>query len=77
MNNVWNTIPLEDYELHMQHESVRQIFKLIPEGNLVSIADKFGFRKIDYEENILPNKKSLKTYTFVKKLRTASKADIQ
>ena len=47
-------------------KSVGQIFKQIPESNLISIADKFGFRKIDFEENILPNKKSLKTYIFVK-----------
>ena len=24
-DNVWNTIPLEDYELHMQHETVGQL----------------------------------------------------
>jgi len=28
MDNVWNTIPLEDYELHMQHESVGQLHLL-------------------------------------------------
>jgi len=32
----------------------------------VSSANKFGFCKIDFEENILPNGKSLKTYTFIK-----------
>lgn len=48
-------------------KSAGQIFRLISESDLVSIADKFGFQKIDFEENILPNKKSLKTYTFVKK----------
>ncbi len=50
-------------------KSVGQIFKLVSESDLISIADKFGFRKIDFEENILPNKKSLKTYTFEKKQR--------
>ncbi len=25
MDNIWNTIPLEDYERHMQHESVGQL----------------------------------------------------
>lgn len=45
---------------------VGQLFKPVPESNLVSIANKYGFHKIDYEENILPNKKSLKTFTFVK-----------
>lgn len=48
-------------------KSAGQIFRLISESDLVSIADKFGFQKNDFEENILPNKKSLKTYTFVKK----------
>lgn len=28
MENVWNKIPLEDYELHMQHESVGQLHLL-------------------------------------------------
>jgi transketolase C-terminal domain/subunit len=44
-----------------------QIFRLISDSDLVSVADKFGFNKIDFEENILPNGKSLKTYTFEKK----------
>jgi 16S rRNA A1518/A1519 N6-dimethyltransferase RsmA/KsgA/DIM1 with predicted DNA glycosylase/AP lyase activity len=48
-------------------KSVGEIFKLITESNLVSMADKFSFNKIDFEENILPNRKSLKTYTFIKK----------
>jgi len=48
-------------------KSAGQIFRLISESDLVSVADKFGFCKIDFEENILPNKKSLKTYTFLKK----------
>jgi hypothetical protein len=48
-------------------KSAGEIFRIIAESDLVSIADKFGFQKIDFEENILPNKKSLKTYTFVKK----------
>lgn len=48
-------------------KSAGQIFKLISESDLVSSAKKFGFCKIDFEENILPNKKSLKTYTFIKK----------
>ena len=56
-------------------KSVGQILKLISESDLISIADKFGFRKIDFEENILPNKKSLKTYTFVKEQRTANKGE--
>ena len=46
---------------------VGQLFKPVPESSLVTIAHKFGFHKIDFEENILPNKKSLKTITFVKK----------
>ncbi len=25
MSNIWNKIPLEDYEQHMQHESVAQL----------------------------------------------------
>jgi len=48
-------------------KSAGQIFRLISESDLVSVADKFGFCKIDFEENILQNKKSLKTYTFLKK----------
>jgi hypothetical protein len=47
-------------------KSAGQIFRLISESDLVSVADKFGFCKIDFEENILPNKKALKTYTFIK-----------
>ena len=47
-------------------KSAGQIFKLISENDLVSSANKFGFCKIDFEENILPNGKSLKTYTFIK-----------
>ena len=43
-----------------------QIFKLISDSDLVAVAEKFGFYKTDFEENVLPNKKSLKTYTFVK-----------
>jgi hypothetical protein len=53
-------------------KSVGEIFRIIAESDLVSIADKFGFQKIEFEENILPNKKSLKTYTFVKKQLTAN-----
>ncbi len=52
-------------------KSAGEIFRIIAESNLVSIADKFGFQKIDFEENILPNKKSLKTYTFVKKTKNS------
>jgi len=48
-------------------KSLGQIFRLIGEDDLLSFADKFGFVKTDFEENILPNKKSLKTYTFIKK----------
>jgi hypothetical protein len=48
-------------------KSAGQIFRLISDNDLVSVADKFGFNKIDFEENILPNGKSLKTYTFEKK----------
>jgi uncharacterized protein (TIGR00369 family) len=48
-------------------KSAGKIFSLIAESELVSIADKFGFIQWDYEENILPNKKSLKTYSFAKK----------
>lgn len=50
-------------------KSAGQIFKLVAESDLVSIADKFGFSKTDFEEHILPNKKSLKTYTFEKKTK--------
>ncbi|CAN5804328.1 hypothetical protein BH10BAC2_BH10BAC2_41370 [soil metagenome] len=53
-------------------KSAAQIFRLITESDLLSVASKFGFCKIDFEENILPNKKSLKTYTFLKKHRTAN-----
>jgi len=45
---------------------VGKIFKLVDPNDLLSVADKFGFKKIDFEENILPNNKSLKTYTFLK-----------
>lgn len=48
-------------------KSAGQIFRIVSESELLSTADKFGLRKIDFEENILPNKKSLKTYTFLKK----------
>ena len=48
-------------------KSVGKIFKPISESDLVTSADKFGFCKIDFEENLLPNKKSLKTYTFWKR----------
>lgn len=46
-------------------KSAGQIFRIVPESELLSSANKFGFCKIDFEENILPNKKSLKTYTFL------------
>lgn len=45
---------------------VGEIFRIISEIELLSTAEKFGFYKINFEENILPNKKSLKTYTFLK-----------
>lgn len=48
-------------------KSAGQIFKLVSENELLSHADKLRLCKIDFEENILPNKKSLKTYTFLKK----------
>ena len=48
-------------------KSAGKIFRLVSESDLLSVADKFGFCKIDFEENVLPNKKSLKTYTFLKK----------
>jgi hypothetical protein len=48
-------------------KSAGQIFRIVSESELLSSADKFGLSKIDFEENILPNKKSLKTYTFLKK----------
>jgi len=54
-------------------KSVGQIFRLIDPNDLLSFADKFGLVKTDFEENILPNEKSLKTYTFIKKQRTANK----
>jgi hypothetical protein len=47
-------------------KSAGKIFSLIKESELMTKADKFGFIKLDYEENILPNKKSLKTYSFTK-----------
>lgn len=53
-------------------KSAGQIFRVISDSNLVSVADKFAFNKIDFEENVLPNGKSLKTYTFEKKKRTAN-----
>jgi hypothetical protein len=58
-------------------KSAGQIFRLISDSDLVSVADKFGFNKIDFEENVLPNGKSLKTYTFVKKQRTANIGFVQ
>jgi len=48
-------------------KSAGQIFRIVPESELLNIAEKFGFYQIDFEEHILPNKKSLKTYTFSKK----------
>ena len=54
-------------------KSVGQIFRLIDPNDILSFADKFGLVKTDFEENILPNEKSLKTYTFIKKQRTANK----
>jgi uncharacterized protein (TIGR00369 family) len=48
-------------------KSTDKLFCNIAERELLSIADKFGFFRDDYEENILPNKKSLKTYSFVKR----------
>jgi hypothetical protein len=48
-------------------KSAGQLFKLVSESDLVSVADKFGFVKTDFEEHILLNKKSLKTYTFEKR----------
>jgi hypothetical protein len=47
-------------------KSAGQIFRIVSDSDLVSIAEKFGFYKTDFEESVLPNKKSLKTYTFVK-----------
>lgn len=47
-------------------KSAGQLFKLIDESNLVSVAEKFGFQNTNLEENVLPNGKSLKTYTFKK-----------
>jgi hypothetical protein len=58
-------------------KSAGQIFRLISDSDLVSVADKFGFNKIDFEENVLPNGKSLKTYTFEKKQRTANIGFVQ
>jgi len=48
-------------------KSAGKIFRIVSESELLTSADKFGLCKIDFEENILPNKKSLKTYTFLKK----------
>lgn len=48
-------------------KSVGQIFKAIDPEELLFTADKFGFFKVAHEENFLPNKKSLKTYDFIKK----------
>ncbi|MEJ7682515.1 MAG: hypothetical protein WKG06_32610 [Segetibacter sp.] len=53
-------------------KSVGQIFRLVDTNDLLSFADKFGFVNTALEENILPNKKSLKTYTFIKKQGTAN-----
>lgn len=63
-NNGVNSVSLTGIETI---KSVGQIFKLISENELIEVANKFGFIKIGFEENILPNKKILKTSIFVKK----------
>jgi len=47
-------------------KSAGKIFKQISEHELLSGAAKIGFYKVDFEENLLPNGKSLKTYMFGK-----------
>ena len=45
--------------------SVEPIFRLVDPADLLSVAEKFGFQKVAEEENLLPDKKSLKTYHFI------------
>ena len=94
MNNIWNSIPLEDYEQHMLHKTVGQLQLLNdltkkylgtikPNSVLIlGIAGGNGLEHINntitkevigidinekyLEENFLPDKKSLKTYHFIK-----------
>ncbi len=47
---------------------VGQIFQLTDPDDLLSFASTYGFVTTDFEENVLPNQKSLKTYTFIKKI---------
>jgi hypothetical protein len=49
-----------------------RLFNLISETDLIAEALRFEFHKLDFEENILPNKKSLKTYIFGKKTTNRS-----
>ena len=47
-------------------KSVELIFRLVEPDDLKIVAEKFGFLKVSEEENFLPDKKSLKTYDFIK-----------
>ncbi len=94
MENIWCSVPLEDYEQHMLHETVGQLKLLNSLTNkylkkinpeivlLLGVAGGNGLEHIDpdvtrevfcvdinkkyLEENFLPNKKSFKTYDFIK-----------
>ena len=94
MDNIWNSIPLEDYEQHMLHETVGQLQLLndltkkyleatkpntvlilgVAGGNGLEHIDKTITREVIgidindkyLEENFLPDKKSMKTYHFIK-----------
>jgi 2-polyprenyl-3-methyl-5-hydroxy-6-metoxy-1,4-benzoquinol methylase len=46
--------------------SVEQLFRLVEPYDLLIVAEKFGFLKVFEEENFLPDKKSMKTYHFIK-----------
>ena len=47
-------------------KSVERIFRLVETDDILSVAQKFGFLKVSEEENFLPDKKSMKTYHFIK-----------
>jgi hypothetical protein len=47
-------------------KSVGKLFKLVDSNELIWTAKKFNFVLTDSEENLLPNTKSLKTFTFLK-----------
>ncbi len=52
---------------------VEDIFKVVDKEDLKQKALKFGFNLIDYEENILPNRKSFFTLEFIKNDKTPNR----